>query len=364
MHMPIVIKIGTAVLTDQSGQLNTSLIKSFVADIVFLLSQKHKVCVVSSGAIGAGLLTLGKSKLPKKLKKRQALAAVGQVQLMSLYQKTFEQLGHHIGQVLLSHEDFAHRRSFLSTRATIEQLFELGVVPIINENDTVSTEEIQFGDNDRLTVLLANMIGASKVIILSATPGLLDMNHEGKLVPTVKRVDSNILSMAREGNDLGSGGMVSKLFAIRALVNSGKGTWLADGREPQVLRRWHHGEPVGTHFLAQESNKTSRDLWMEFNLRPKGSIEVDLGAANALKKRTASLLSVGITSCTGHFGEDELISITHNGEEFARGICRFSSQDLLSIIGKDKKACSNELGPNTPNHVIHCNNIVILEPDI
>jgi glutamate 5-kinase len=364
MHTPIVIKIGTAVLTDKSGQLNTALINSFIEDIAFLLSKKQKVCIVSSGAIGAGLLTLGKSRQPKKLKKRQALAAIGQVRLMNLYQETFEKLGHHIGQVLLSHEDFGHRRSFLSTRATLEQLLELGVVPIINENDTVSTEEIQFGDNDRLAVLLANLIGASKVIILSATPGLLDMNHKGKLVPVVNGVDRNILSMAREGNDLGSGGMISKLLAIKALVNSGKSTWLADGREPEILRRWFRKEPVGTHFLPQKSKKSSKDLWMELNLKPKGSIEVDFGAADALKKRAASLLSVGITSCKGHFGEDELISITHKNEEFARGVSRFSSQNLIAIIGKDKQGCIETLGPNTPNHVIHSSNLVILEPEL
>jgi glutamate 5-kinase len=360
---PLIIKIGSAVLTDANGQLNTALIKSLVSDMRFLLDQKQPICLVSSGAIGAGLLALGKSKQPRKLKKRQALAAIGQVRLMNLYQTEFQRSGYSIGQILLSHEDLAHRRSFLNTRATLEQLFELGVIPIVNENDTVSTEEIQFGDNDRLAVLLANVIGAEKVMILSATPGLLNMNKKSELIREVDGIDANILSMARAGNNLGSGGMGSKLLSLKAVVDSGKEAWLADGRDKGILKRWFQGQPVGTHFLPQKNKKSSKDLWMKQHLRPKGSIHVDEGAANALKRRSASLLGVGITQCKGRFGEGQLISIKHDGKEFARGMTRLSSEGILSIIGKNKEASKAQLGPKSPRYVIHRNDFVLTEPE-
>ena len=364
MHPPIIIKVGSAVLTDGSGQLDEQVIAHLVADMAMIHAKGQPVCLVSSGAIGAGLQVLSHHKKPKKLKQRQALAAVGQVRLMNLYQREFARFGIQIGQILLSHEDLAHRRSFLNTRATVMQLLELGVLPIINENDTVSTEEIEFGDNDRLAVLMANLVEADRGIFLTTAEGLLDMNRSGELIPTVKRIDAQILSMARGGNNMGRGGMASKLTSIDAMTRAGKDATLAHGKTPFILKRWFEGESVGTLFQAHKVKKSSRELWMRQNLKPLGRLIVDHGAKEALCQRHASLLSVGVLDVKGRFDAGQLVSVECEGKTFARGMTRYSSEQVKSVIGLSKEASSELLElKGKPCHLIHRNDFVIFEPE-
>ena len=359
----IIIKVGSAVLTNELGGLDEKVIARLVKDMAGIHAQGQPVCLVSSGSIGAGLKVLNQAKKPKKLTQRQALAAVGQVRLMSLYQREFAKFGIHIGQILLSHEDLAHRRSFLNTRATVMQLLELGILPIINENDTVSTEEIEFGDNDRLAVLMANLVEAERGIFLTTAEGLLNMNHRAKeLIPIVKKIDSNILSMAREGNNMGRGGMASKLTSLDAMTRAGKDATLAHGKTPSILKRWYAGEPVGTLFQARKVKKSSRELWMQQNLKPRGRLVVDEGAKLAMCKRKASLLSVGVVGVKGRFGPGQLVSVEFAGKAFARGMIRYSSEQVKAVLGKSKEDSSRILElKNKPCHLIHRNDVVILD---
>jgi glutamate 5-kinase len=359
---PLVIKIGSAVLTDVTGLIDETVMGRLVDDMAHMIARRQPICLVSSGAIGAGRQVLGTARMPRKLKKRQALAAIGQVRLMGIYQREFARHGLSIGQILLSHEDLAHRRSFLNTRSTVEQLFELGVVPIVNENDTVSTEEIQFGDNDRLSVLMANVVGAERAIFLSTTPGLLDLGGTGELISEVANIDADILGMARGGNNVGSGGMGSKLLSIGALTRAGKTAWLMHGKEVGILKRWFEGEKVGTCFLPQALKKSSREQWMEQHLHPRGKLLVDEGACVALKN-SASLLSVGIQDVRGRFDAGQLVSVECQGEEFARGLVRFSHEQIKSILGKSKADMAKILGVKTSECVIHRNDLVRLDPE-
>lgn len=359
---PIIIKIGSAVLTDESGGIDELVLSRLVEDMAHIMSKGQAVCLVSSGAIGAGLQALPAQKKAIKLKQRQALAAIGQVRLMNLYQREFSKHGISVGQILLSHEDLAHRRSFLNTRATVTQLLDLGVIPIVNENDTVSTEEIEFGDNDRLAVLMANLVEAREGIFLTTADGLLDMNQGGVLVPVVKRIDAEVLSMARGGNNMGRGGMASKLLSLDAMNRAGKRATLAHGKKQGVLKAWFEGLPVGTLFEARKANKSSRELWMRQNLKPRGRLVVDAGARDALCKRGASLLSVGVTEVKGRFGAGQLISVECEGKEFARGMIRYSSEQAKSVLGLSKKEAAVLLGGKKGAcHLIHRNDFVVLE---
>lgn len=278
---------------------------------------------------------------------------------MEVYQREFARHGIRVGQVLLSHEDLAQRTSFLNTRSTLEELLGLGVVPIVNENDSVSTEEIEFGDNDRLAVLIANVIEAKEVLFLSTTDGLIDFGGTGQLLSEVNGIDSKILSMARGGNSMGRGGMSSKLMSIDILNRSGKTGWLANGKRPEVLLEWHRGLPVGTRFEARKVKTSSKKQWMLQHLGPKGKLEVDAGALAALKKGPASLLSVGVTSVSGQFKEGQLLSVRHEGREFARGMSRMEASTLKGLLGKSRAEVLELL--HQPGVVIHRNDIVFVE---
>lgn len=359
---PKLIKIGSAVLTDESGKLDTKVISSLVKDMAKVVKSGQPICIVSSGAIGAGLSVLQTTKRPRKVRKMQALAAVGQVRLMEVYQKEFSKRGLSIGQILLSHEDLAHRKSFLNTRATLEQLFKLGVIPIVNENDTVSTEEIQFGDNDRMAVLLANVIESKEVLILSTTDGLKNTKGDQEVIPCVKGIDANILSLAQEGNSLGRGGMGSKLMSIDMLNRSGKTVWLANGKTRGILKLWHEGEDIGTRFETSQPIVSSREQWMIQHLAPKGVIHVDSGAKEALLKRRASLLPVGILKVEGSFDPGQLISIVHGKEEVARGMSRMNHLQVQNSKGKQKEELQGLIQKGLPHFVVHRNDLVFIEP--
>ena len=358
---PLVIKIGSAVLLNQHGRIDEKVIENIVLDIAHLHSQKQPVCIVSSGAIGAGMNVLQKARTPRLLKKKQALAAIGQVSLMNLYQKFFSQYAIQAGQVLLSHGDFRHRESFLNTRETICQLLDLGIIPIVNENDTVSTEEIQFGDNDQLAILIANAIESDRAIFLSTTDGLMDFSANKKIpIPFVETVDQRTFSLAKGGNKMGTGGMGSKLMAIHSLTKAGKSVWLAHGKKPGIIRSILAGENVGTLFMGTPRRTNSKKQWMRQHLRPYGSLELDGGAYIAVHKQKASLLSPGVRSFSGSWESGNLISLCYKGKEFARGMARISDQELTKVLGKKSREVAKILKEDSPHFVIHRNDIALV----
>ena len=358
---PWVVKVGSACLTDEKGQLKLEIFQNLVSDIAQIVKSGQPVCLVSSGAVGAGMLSLQRQKRPKKLKKIQAIAAVGQVRLMQIYHELFEKEGLMIGQVLLSHDDFSHRETFLNTRSTMTQLLELGVIPIVNENDSVSTEEIEFGDNDRLAVLISNAVEADFCVILSTAPGLLDLDGSGEAIPEVKKIDDRIFSLAKGGNHMGRGGMGSKLISIDVLNKSGKTAVLADGRAKGVLQDIYAGKQVGTKFLATTSKKSSREQWMLQHLKPHGILNLDEGAFKAVTQKKASLLSVGVKSCRGNWKTGQLVSLKYDNREFARGMVRMNHTDLTKILGKSREATEKILGKEAPKYLVHRNDISILD---
>ena len=358
---PWVVKIGSACLTDEKGQLNLEVFEYLVNDIATLNALGQTICLVSSGAVGAGMLSLQRQKRPRKLKKIQALAAIGQVRLMQIYHDLFQKHGLMVAQVLLSHDDFTHRETFLNTRATIAQLLDLGVIPIINENDTVSTDEIEFGDNDRLAVLLSNAIEADFCVILSKAPGLIDLDGSKEIISEVAEVNDRIFALAKGGNNMGRGGMGSKLISIDTLTKSGKTAILADGCLKGVLKAIYEGKPKGTKFLANKLKKSSREQWMIQHLRPHGELELDDGAHKAIVQNKASLLSVGVKNISGNWRTGQLVSLKFDGKEFARGMIRVAQDQLTSILGKNREAAQELLGSEAPKYLIHRNDICILD---
>lgn len=280
---------------------------------------------------------------------------------MQLYQKYLGKGGLSIGQVLLSHEDFKHRKSFLNTRATLTQLLQLKVIPIINENDTVSTEEIQFGDNDRMSVLIANAIESDQVIFLSTIAGLMDFDRENQKIDDVDVIDQRIFSLAKGGNSMGSGGMGSKLMSIDALNQAGKTAWLADGKQKNTLVDLVNGKKVGTCFHARKEKKNSKEQWMLQHLNPHGAVYVDEGAKKALSRKRASLLTKGITYFEGQWQEGQLLSVYFEGGEFCRGMARLSSEKLQDILNQDKSLLEQQEKGELAKYIIHRDDLAFIE---
>lgn len=366
-RVPVVVKVGSASLVDEKGGLSKKVIRHLADDIDLLMRSGSPVCLVSSGAIAAGMAAREMTSRPKTMESKQALAAIGQVRLMQLYSEAFARRSLQVAQILLTHEGLASREGFVNARKTLTQLFRIGVVPIINENDTVSTREIEFGDNDQLAVLVANLVEASMVFFLSATPGLLDLERGGELIREVHSIDSEILAKARGGNRHGKGGMGSKLLAIDALNRAGKSAWLIDGRKKGQIgrvvkaRELERGVGLGTLFHANGKPQSSRRQWMLQHLRPHGSIEVDAGAFRAIASSKASLLSPGVSGVSGTFRAGQLVRLLHEGREFARGMTRLGSRDLEKVMGQSSKQCAELLGPHAPRHIIHRNDIALHE---
>jgi len=360
---PIIIKIGSAVLTKSQGQIDENVIKNLCDNIAKLKAQNYSFAIVSSGAIQAGMEVVQQKNKSLKLRKKQALAAIGQVHLMQIYKKYFLKHQIDIGQILLSHEDFKHRNSFLNTRSTLKQLLDLDIIPVINENDTVSTEEIQFGDNDRLSVLIANAIESDQVIFLSTTDGLMNFKNKKEKIDCVDQIDDSIFAMAKGGNKMGSGGMGSKLIAIDTLNKAGKSAWLANGKEKNILNKLFNHTNIGTYFKARTTNKKSKQLWMLQNLKPHGSVYVDKGAYDALSKRKASLLIQGITKCEKTWETGQLVSVFFDTIEIARGMARINSKTLIKLIEKDKTTLNQLNNGKVPKFLIHRDDIVITDKD-
>ncbi|MCC7408929.1 MAG: glutamate 5-kinase [Phycisphaeraceae bacterium] len=360
----VVIKLGTQLLrgpkADDNGGLDQSYIKDVARQVVALRERGVEVTLVSSGAIGAGCAQLGLKKRPTDVAALQAVAAVGQRQLMTRFHDAFAEHKLPVAQLLLTRDDFDHRQRFLNIRNCIAQLHAMGCVPIVNENDTVAVEEIRFGDNDQLSALLTTAVGAKVLLLLSVVDGLLDA--EGKAIDLVTDVAA-VMGLAREDKtSFGSGGMGSKLTAAQLVTEAGEMAVIANGRTPDVFLRLLAGERIGTLFVPRPSARRldSRRRWIGLAKRPAGSITIDDGAAAALTQRGKSLLASGVTGCTGDFEKGQVVSVRNGrGAEVARGLTNYGQDELKLIMGRKSSQFEKILGHPAYAEVVHRDNLVL-----
>lgn len=325
----IVVKLGTGVLTDSQKLIDPAQLEQIVAQVAALRRAGKEVVLVTSGAVGAGMGALGYQSRPSDLGEKQACAAVGQTRLMAVYEKLFGAHGLVVAQVLLTHDDLEHHERHLNARNTLVTLLAHGVVPIINENDAVSFTEIKFGDNDKLSALVASLLPADLLVILTTVDGVMKNfgAHNAKTISVIETIDSDIEKLAGgTSSETAVGGMKSKIEAAKIVVRSGIPLVIASGRNQNVLAQILNGEDHGTLFIAKPNRLQGRKRWIAFFHHPKGALFVDDGAKLALREKGKSLLPPGIARCEGEFEADDVVRICDmDGTEFARGIARFSS---------------------------------------
>lgn len=364
----IVVKIGTNLVTGGGLHVDRRFIVRVAGAVSALWAQKRQVIVVTSGAIGVGAGSLGYSEKPGSMPERQACAAAGQVMLMKAYGRAFRYMrpSRAVGQMLLTRDGLEMRQRFLNARNTMEALLSRGAVPVINENDTVSVDEIKFGDNDMLSALVAVLAEADLLVILSDVEGLMDAppktNPNAKIIHTVPEVTHEIMMLAGgSGSRLGTGGMVSKLEAAKVVRTSGIPMVIASGRDPNLLSAIVEGRRVGTFFPPKGERLAARKRWLAFTAKPHGTLHVDAGAREALVKRHKSLLPSGILRLDGHFDSADLVALAGpDGHPFARGLTNYSSEELEKIRGKKTAQILKELGTLLFEEVVHRDNLVIL----
>jgi len=363
----IVVKVGSAVLADESG-LALSVIENIAREIVFLHRSGREVILVSSGAVAAGKARIGyrNAKFGMGIKEKQALAAIGQSTLMQAYDKIFTELGQTVAQVLLTHKDLAKRQRYLNVRNTLFTLFKFGAIPIINENDTVSVEELRFGDNDMLGAHICNLVEADMFICLTDVVGMYNANPttDPAALPiyTVDLVTPEIEAMVSNvPSALGSGGMRSKLQAAKMVASGGGSSFIGPGREPEILRKLFSGEMIGTFFLPHKDRISGRKRWIASVLKPKGRLILDEGACKALVDKKKSLLPSGIVEVEGAFGVGDAVHCADSGgNQIAVGLINYSSVDIKKIRGYHSRQIESILGYCDSEEVIHRDNIVIV----
>ena len=362
----IVIKIGSRILTGEEGDLDHAWISALAAEVSKLRRGGHEVIIVSSGAVAAGRTLLGMNGRPGSIPQKQAAAAVGQPRLMREYEEAFLSTGSRVAQILLTREDLADRQRFLNARATLDTLLEFGIVPVINENDTVAVEEIKFGDNDNLSALVTNLVDAGLLVIMTDIDGFFDadprQNPEAKLIPLVRSVTREMERAAGgSGSSVGTGGMATKLAAAKKAGRSGAATLIINGKDPDILSRMFSGEECGTMVLPETISLTSRKHWIAFTLRPHGKVFVDEGAGRVLRQEGRSLLASGVTRVEGSFERGSCIRVCdHEGNEFARGIADYSSSEAERIMGHKSLEIEEILGYRYGDELIHRDNLVLL----
>ena len=361
----IVVKVGTRLLTYKTGKLNLGIMERLVRELADLKNQGKDIILVSSGAVGAGIGKLNLKKKPVLIQEKQAIAAVGQGVLIQHYEKIFAEYGHVVAQILLTREDIENRGRYINSRNTLWHLFKFNVIPIINENDTISIEEIEFGDNDRLSALVSTLVDADLLIILTDIDGLHTANPRldptAKCIPLVEVISEELKSAAGTAGDMmATGGMITKLQAAEIAMSAGIDTVIANGHHENILKRILSGEPTGTYFCAQGGHLRSRKRWIAFAQKVKGTITIDQGAEIALKIQGKSLLPIGIIQVSGDFVRGETISITGpKGEEIARGLVNYNAQELKKIMGCKSFEINNVLGYSCEEEVVHRNNLVL-----
>jgi len=360
----ITIKIGTKVLTDSGNRIDREVLGDITAQVTSLMDKNTEVILVSSGAIGAGLGLLGMSRKGRSLSELQAIASIGQNHLMDIYNEYLGEKGYVAGQILLTQEDFNDRKRFLNIRYTLNALLKYRAVPVINENDSVSTEEIKCGDNDRLSSLVADISDSDMLIVLTDVRGLYD--SDGNVIPEVGEITGAVKTLCRgKGCEESTGGMITKLEAVRTAANAGIPCVIAYGKKKGVILDIVRGKRVGTAFLAQERPLQARKRWIAFSKKPKGSITVDEGAEKALVSGKKSLLPGGVTGFKGRFSDGDVVDVAGpSGRVIARGLSNYTSDEVGKIKGKRSDRIEAELGYKDYDEVIHRDNLVIFEdPD-
>lgn len=363
----IVVKLGSSLLTKASG-VDQEQVGRLSAELARLVDDGFQVVVVTSGARAAGLSRLGLTRVPRNIAEQQAAAAIGQIRLMALYERFFSDFHKHVGQVLLTAADLEDRTRYLNAKRTFEHLLRHGIVPIVNENDSVAIDELKFGDNDRLSALVAGLVDADLLVILSDVDGLYAGNPgEGNfpLIEIVDDIDGWIASGAAggTGSAVGTGGMLSKLRAARSAAHRGIPSIVASGIKPGVLARIvSPNDHTGTLFLPREVTIRSRKHWIAYGLAPHGALVLDSGAAEALTTRGGSLLAAGITDVRGQFSRGDLVScLAPSGAEIARGLVAYDSTECARLRGHASAQIETLLGYHVGDEVIHRDDLVLLE---
>ncbi|WP_165221471.1 glutamate 5-kinase [Aquisphaera insulae] len=362
-----VVKVGTSVLADPQGRLDPDRIHHLSEQICAVMDSGRKVALVSSGAVGAGIGQLGLPRRPENLSELQAVAAVGQSYLIRAYDEGLRRHGRHAAQLLLTHEDFDSRARYLNMRNTLHALFEYNAVPIINENDTISIDEIKFGDNDRLAAMVTNLLQAPLLVILSVVDGLLRTDpvtnaRTDEVIPLIPRIDDDVLALAGTSRSaLGTGGMKSKLAAAGQVTQAGGSVIIASGTRPEPLTRILAGRRVGTLFLAHGQTHRARKRWIGLTARPRGHYIVDDGARKAMETGSKSLLAIGIVEVSGDFDKGDVVGIRdRDGREFARGLTNYPAADARIIRGLHTQEARAALGSALYDEVVHRDNLVLI----
>lgn len=360
-----VVKVGSALVTDNGRGLDTARIAAWVRQIVAMRERGIEIVLVSSGSVAEGVQRLGWSARPRALHQLQAAAAVGQMGLVQAYESQFQQFGLKTAQVLLTHDDLADRQRYLNARVTLRALLELGVVPVVNENDTIATEEIRFGDNDTLAALVSNLIEAELLIILTDQQGLFNADPrshpEAALIAEAAADDSALEAMCSDAPGvLGSGGMRAKVLAARRAARAGAATLIASGREDDVLSRVVAGDAPGTLLLPSSEPLAARKQWIAGQLQVRGRLWLDAGAVRVLCHQGRSLLPVGVTRVDGAFRRGEMVAcLDPDGHEVARGLVNYDAAAARQLIGVPSDRIEGLLGYVTEPELIHRDNMVV-----
>ncbi|HLF23017.1 MAG TPA: glutamate 5-kinase [Burkholderiales bacterium] len=360
-----VVKIGSAVLTDSGKGLDRDAVSGWAEQVARLKQRSIECVVVTSGAVAAGMQRLGRTQRPRALHELQAMAAVGQMGLVGLYEAAFQGFGLHAAQVLLIHDDFSDRRRYLNARSTLRTLLDCGVIPVVNENDTVATEEFRFGDNDTLAALVTNLIEADVLLIVTDRAGLFDrdphMHADAALVSEGVAGDPRLLAMAGGTGALGRGGMRTKLLAAEKAARSGAATVIAGAREPDLVARVLAGEAVGTYLRPAQNRVAARKQWLAGHLQVQGRLTLDAGAVKALVAGNKSLLPIGVKSAEGEFERGEIVScMDPDGREIARGLVNYSADEARRIIGHATDRIESILGYIDEPELIGRDNMVLM----
>ena len=362
----IVVKVGSSILASVEKGLLYDVFSHLTKEISDLKRQGYEIVLVSSGAIAAGMEKLGYKTRPQAITQKQATAAVGQTRLMKIYEDYFSRYQQMVAQILLTHDDLSHRRRFLNARNTLLTLLELGIIPIINENDTVVVDEIKFGDNDNLSALITNLIGADLLIILTDLDGLCDsdprVNPHARCIPLVEEIDADLEGIVGETkSEISVGGMISKIQAARKASRFGIPTVVARGNKEGVLHQILKGKEIGTLILPKRDALSSRKHWIAFNPKPKGDVIVDDGAKKAVIQKGKSLLPSGVMKIRGNFNRGDLVTcLGPRGKEFARGLVNYSATELEKIRGLRSNQIESTLGYKYSDEVIHRDDLVVL----
>ncbi|WP_414566180.1 MULTISPECIES: glutamate 5-kinase [unclassified Anabaena] len=368
MTKTIVVKIGTSSLTQpETGQLALSTIATLVETLCYLRRQGHRVILVSSGAVGVGCARLGLTERPKAIALKQAVAAVGQGRLMRVYDDLFTTLQQPIAQVLLTRSDLVQRSRYLNVYNTFRELLGLGVIPVVNENDTVAVDELKFGDNDTLSALVASLVEADWLFLLtdvdrlySADPRSVPDAQPISLVTSLKELAELQVQTGSQGSQWGTGGMVTKIAAARIAIAAGVRTVITQGRFPHNIEKIIQGEPLGTHFQPQPEPTSARKRWIAYGLVPTGKLYLDTGAIAAIAQSGKSLLAAGIKAVEGEFDTQEAVQLCDTqGNEIARGLVNYSSDELQKIRGCHSREIATILGYVGAETVIHRDNLVL-----